>query len=106
MLLSTDSWLKEFPRKLSIKLVLIPKQGAPLEKRDKPDIAFGNGRRFVDLFWESGYELLLRRQWKLPVKVLIWVHWGSKWQGIILSLFPSGAPCFGIKIILGETPDR
>ena len=59
-------WDKEFPRKQSIKsergnnkrdidrirsdkVVLIPRQGAPLEKRDKPDIAFGNGRRFVDL---------------------------------------------------------
>jgi hypothetical protein len=33
----------------SDKVVLIPRQWAPLEKRDKPDIAFGNGRRFVDL---------------------------------------------------------
>jgi hypothetical protein len=58
--------IRSFPRKLSIKsergynkrdidrirsgkVVLIPKQEAPLEKRDKPDIAFGNGRRFVDL---------------------------------------------------------
>ena len=40
---------RDIDRIRSGKVVLIPRQGAPLEKRDKPDIAFGNGRRFVDL---------------------------------------------------------
>ena len=40
---------RDIDRIRSGKVVLIPKQEAPLEKRDKPDIAFGNGRRFVDL---------------------------------------------------------